>query len=491
MLYKAPFYYDALYCMCKCVVVIGDLEKLFSVVCISPQSSLSQMKQQANLFALWPSSKCNEGVSVSELDNPGFSATADPELELESPPVAETGTNPQLEGNAILPCQSACCADLRVANQPFDKAFLATTKQQVGNKEEYCYLNPQWYRDYKWLHFCQSSMKLFCFYCLLAHHANPNLASSTQHCEITFIKEGYQNWKKDTDRFKNHQLSELHRNAVFKYESSKQPTITQQISTPASKEMQKNREMLLKVLSSLRFLLKQGLPIRGHTNEVGNLYQLLTLRSEDCPPLSSWLQNQQYMSPVIINEMIKLMGNELLRQLLVRIRESTWFAILADETADIANHEQPSCSIRWVTKDYDIHEDFIGLVYVPRITSEVITSAIKDILIRCNLPLTLCRGQGYDGAANMMGHLNGVAKQIQEVEYTAIVVHCFAHCLNLSLQDVSKKTNTVRQALDLVWEISRLVHTTHPNEHSYLNSANKIWPFLVPAYDHCVLPDGQ
>ena len=137
--------------------------------------------------------------------------------------------------------------------------------------------------------------------------------------------------------------------------------------------------------------------------------------------------------------MIKLMGNELLHQLLVQIWESTWFAILADETGDIANHEQLSCSIRWVTKDYDIHEDFIGLVHVPRITSEVITSAIKDILIRCNLPLTLCRGQGYDEAANMMGHLNGVAKQIQEVESTAIVVHCFAHCLNLSLQDVSKK----------------------------------------------------
>ena len=44
------------------------------------------------------------------------------------------------------------------------------------------------------------------------------------------------------------------------------------------------------------------------------------------------------------------------------------------------------------------------------------------------------------------------------MESTAIVVHCFAHCLNLSLQDVSKKTNTVRQALNLICEISRLVH---------------------------------
>ena len=60
------------------------------------------MKRQTNLFALWPSSKRNEGVSVSELDNPGFSATADPELKLESPPVANPVTNPQLEGNAVV-----------------------------------------------------------------------------------------------------------------------------------------------------------------------------------------------------------------------------------------------------------------------------------------------------------------------------------------------------------------------------------------------------
>jgi hypothetical protein len=163
------------------------------------------------------------------------------------------------------------------------------------------------------------------------------------------------------------------------------------------------------------------------------------------------------MSPEIINELIKLMGNELLRQLLVKIRNATWFAILADETADIANLEQLSLSIRWVTKDYEIHEDFIGLVHVPTITSKAITSAIKDVLIRCSLPLSLCRGQGYDGAANMMGHLNGVAKQIQDKAAIAITVHCFAHCLNLCLQDVSKKSIPVRSALDLVWEICKLI----------------------------------
>ena len=35
--------------------------------------------------------------------------------------------------------------------------------------------------------------------------------------------------------------------------------------------------------------------------------------------------------------------------------------------------------------------------------------AIKNVLIRCSLPLSKCQGQDYDGASVMMGHLTGVA----------------------------------------------------------------------------------
>ena len=141
------------------------------------------------------------------------------------------------------------------------------------------------------------------------------------------------------------------------------------------------------------------------------------------------------MSPIIVNKMIKLMGNALLSKILRRINESTpWYAIMADETADITYKEQLSLSICWVASDYNNHEYFIGLVHVPHITVDVITSAIKDILIRCTLPLSQCRGQAYDGASNMMGHLNGVARQFQKEEPRAISVHCLVHCLNLCHQ---------------------------------------------------------
>ena len=97
------------------------------------------------------------------------------------------------------------------------------------------------------------------------------------------------------------------------------------------------------------------------------------------------------------------------------------------------------------------------MIHVPSTTSATLTASIKDILIRCILPLSNCRGQAYDGASNMMGHLRGVATQLECEEPSALRVHCFAHCLNLCLQDVAKKCQPIRNALDNVMELSQLI----------------------------------
>ena len=113
------------------------------------------------------------------------------------------------------------------------------------------------------------------------------------------------------------------------------------------------------------------------------MFQLLSLRIEDDPQLTKWLKQKNYLSQYITNEIITLLGNDLLREILRNICEAAWFSIQADKTTDISNHEQLSMSIRWVSKTWEIHEDFIGLVHVPNITSPMLTSAIKDVLIRC------------------------------------------------------------------------------------------------------------
>ena len=107
----------------------------------------------------------------------------------------------------------------------------------------------------------------------------------------------------------------------------------------------------------------------------------MELRSEDSPGLRRWLDSNHYLSPQIVNEMITLIGNILFRKLLIRIREACWYSIIADETRNISNIEQLTVTIQWVSGTYEVQEDLIGMIHV----------------------------QAYDGAANMMGHLRGVA----------------------------------------------------------------------------------
>ena len=172
-----------------------------------------------------------------------------------------------------------------------------------------------------------------------------------------------------------------------------------------------HREMLMKLLSSIRFLACQGLAFRGHTETSdsfeGNLYQLLLLSAEENNQMRVWLNKKEYILPDV-NEIIVLMGQTVLRNIIAQIKSSMWFALIADEATDISHNEQMCISIWWVNCWYEIHEDPLGLIQLPDAKAETLFSVIKDVLIRCSLPIVMCRGQAYDGASDMNGVRNGV-----------------------------------------------------------------------------------
>ena len=74
-----------------------------------------------------------------------------------------------------------------------------------------------------------------------------------------------------------------------------------------------------------------------------------------------------------------------------------------------------------------------------------------DDLLRCSLPLTLCRGQAYDGASNMSCVRNGV-----QAEETGSVYFICTHSLNLCVQEVSKQIEVVRNVMDLIYYLVQL-----------------------------------
>ena len=121
--------------------------------------------------------------------------------------------------------------------------------------------------------------------------------------------------------------------------------------------------------------------------------------------------------------------------------------------------------MRWVNDSYEVFEDPVGLFALPNTSANTITEVIKDVLIRCDLPLSLSQGQAYDRAATMQGRWKGVATQIRDSNPAALPVHCFGHCLNLCLQDVGRQIPALRDALDIVREIGKLIKYSPERSH--------------------------
>ena len=59
-------------------------------------------------------------------------------------------------------------------------------------------------------------------------------------------------------------------------------------------------------------------------------------------------------------------------------------------------------------------------------------------------------GQSYDGASYMSGAYKGVAARIKVEYLKAIYIHCYAHRLNLALQDACSSIAEIRNALGTI-----------------------------------------
>ena len=130
---------------------------------------------------------------------------------------------------------------------------------------------------------------------------------------------------------------------------------------------------------------RQGLALRGHERIDSNLIQLLKTRAEDFPELNKWIENRQYLSPVVINELLEMMGHSILRSILEDIRSnSAWFIWVNYFIWHISNKEQLICILRWVSlSDLMTHEDFIGMYLVDKPDAVTMAASFKDILVRC------------------------------------------------------------------------------------------------------------
>ena len=127
-----------------------------------------------------------------------------------------------------------------------------------------------WFSQHKWLTYCVTQNKTYCYYCRTA--VRRGLICFTKKHKEAFISTGFENWKKAKEHFKEHEQCQLHLEACLKLEMLKRTSVATTLSNQLRLDQERRRKILLKLLSSIRYLARQEIPLRGHKGDEGNLF---------------------------------------------------------------------------------------------------------------------------------------------------------------------------------------------------------------------------
>ena len=139
-------------------------------------------------------------------------------------------------------------------------------------------------------------------------------------------------------------MSDCHREAIEKVVTLPKVTkdVGEMLSKANTKEKEDDRECLLTILSTIRFLARQGIALRGDGDKSNSNYvQMLTLRGEEDRKILKWLRrkNEKYTCAEDQNEILQIMARSILRDDAKDIHNSAYYTVMADETTDKSNRD--------------------------------------------------------------------------------------------------------------------------------------------------------
>ena len=220
------------------------------------------------------------------------------------------------------------------------------------------------------------------------------------------------------------------------------------------KDIERNRLRLRASIAAVKWLIFQCCAFRGHdeteqSRNKGNFLELIMLLAEFNPDIAEVVlgnapYNSKYTSPDIQKEILGIFAAKVRKQIRDEIGDSK-FAILVDETCDASKREQMAVVFRFVDSNGILQERFFDLIHVTNTKAATLKENLCSMLSNHSFDIQNLRGQGYDGASNMKGELNGLqALFMRECPY-AYYVHCYAHRLQLALVDAAKDVVPVTQ----------------------------------------------
>lgn len=295
------------------------------------------------------------------------------------------------------------------------------------------------YKTCEWLTGCENKSLLFCWPCLL-FSSEKNL----------WNKNGFSDLNNLHKLIKRHGSSKSHLQAIIKEKTFGNIRIEHALdnqlkiaSQKHNQEVVKNRAILKRLIDVVCFLGEHELAFRGHTetensSNKGNYIDLINLIAKYDETLKCHLDNSTRFkgtSNLIQNDLISCVEEVILKKIKSEIEDTNFIAIILDETTDVANISQLSKVVRYLTKNGEIKERFLGFVNVSaQRTALALHNLVQTIIdddLNCGSKLI---AQSYDGAAVMSGELGGLQAKVRETYPSSLFVHCMAHRLNLVLQ---------------------------------------------------------
>ncbi|XP_035989381.1 zinc finger MYM-type protein 1-like isoform X2 [Fundulus heteroclitus] len=308
-----------------------------------------------------------------------------------------------------------------------------------------------WLDKYDFLSYSAQEDGVYCLPCILFP-----VESQSRRASI-LIDLPFTNWRKFTEQITTHMQLQYHQSSDAKFHAfvdvmnGQQTRINHMLNSEMDKRVTENRLFLSSVVKCIELCGRQGFALRGHRDDPtseslnkGNFLALLKFRQEaGDDPLKNYLdsfgQNAKYISKTSQNDLLDCIKEYIQSTIVHDVLNKEWgphSAVIADEVTDVSNCEQLGVCIRYV-KDGIPVERLIDFVGCDSITGEAICKNLLTSLKKVDLDPKLCRAQGYDGAGNMAGRVNGCAANFCKESPRAKYFHCASHQLNLALSKSS------------------------------------------------------
>ena len=343
-------------------------------------------------------------------------------------------------------------------------------RHKIGNK--YRAFAPALYKVYPWIEYSIAYDAVFCFYC---RHFSMEMTSP-------FVEGGFRLWKKcygsdpKGNRLLQHKTSSIHMEAVAAYNTFTESKIAQSSNCSVRGALSKahrtlvegNRHYIRTLSNILLFTAKRKISQRESSSadfdNRGNFLSLLALVAKHDSLIAERIKagpkNAKYTHHNVQNALLEIMAQIILEEIQNEVQQAGYYSILADESKDVSKKEQVSLAVRYVYEGC-IHEEFIGMHEAQSLDANGLANTIIQHVTKLTENLTKCVGQGYDGAAVVAGHLNGVNAIIRSIAPTAFYVHCFSHRLNLVIVDVMKSVQWASATLALLQRLYEFVSGSH------------------------------